>query len=172
MRPDYNGFRERYLEFFRNWETAYNLEEKLFRYLLSEVYNDLLSKNIKTLGDWLKFYSNDSNDFSVIVKHCNSYYEKILRGEFDKVSFEERLIGFNAFAVYMIEMDIDLPKNDTKLQGFLMATLIETVLNYDLFLKGYLSLNGNPHISNRKSIRFYSVWEAGGVRKEQPITLF
>lgn len=166
------SLRERYIEFYNNWSTSHNLEEKLFKYLFSEVYNDLLSRNIKTLGEWLKYYSTDGNQFNEIVSYVNSYYEKILSGRLEDVTFEERLLGFNAIALYALEMDIDFPRDNNRLQGTIMASFIEIVMNYDLVLKGYLSVKGDLLIHDRKRCTFYSVWEAGKIRKEVPINLF
>lgn len=172
MRPDYNGMRARYSEFYENWKNSYNLEEKLFKYLFSEVYNDLLSKNIRTFGDWLKYYSTDTNDFSEILRIVNSYYDKILAGRFDLVTWEERVIGFNSFAIYAIEMDVDMPRDNNTLQGKIMLTFTEIVLNYGLVLKGYLSVRGDILISDNKKCTFYTVWTGSGYKIDQPITLF
>jgi hypothetical protein len=171
MRPDFNGMRARYSEFYVNWKDTRDLEDKLFMYLFSEVYNDLLSKDIKTFGDWLKYYSTDTNDFSEVVKIVNSYYDKILTRDFDNVTWEERVIGFNSFALYAMEMDIDVPR-ETSLQGKIMLLFTEIVMNYDLVLKGYLSVRGEILISDHKKSQFYTVWTGSGYAIDQPITLF
>lgn len=172
MKQNDNGIRERYIIFYQNWSNADNLEGRLFKYLLAEVHNDLIEKDIKTFADWLKYYSTDTNDFNKIVNLANSYYEKILGGKLDDVTFEERLLGFNSLALYALELDIEFPKDSTRLQGTIMASFIEIILNYDLVLKGYLSVKGDILIHNKKQCTFYSVWSAGNVRKEVPINLF
>ena len=171
MKPDYIGIQERYVQFYENWQETPNIEANLFSFLFSEVFNDLADKNIKTLSDWLKYYSTDDNDFSEIVKIVNSYHDKILMGRFDDVTFPEQILGFNAFALYAREMDIDIPR-DTTFQGKIMATFMEFVMHYDLVLKGYLFVKGNILISDRKQCVFYSEWIAGSQRKELQITSF
>lgn len=171
MKPDYIGIQKRYVQFYENWQEAPNIEAKLFSFLFSEVYNDLVEKNIKTLSDWLKYYSTEDNDFNEIVKLVDSYHEKILMGQFEKVTFAEKVLGFNSFALYAREMDIDIPK-DTTFQGRIMATFMEFVRHYDLVLKGYLSVKGDILVSDRKKSTFYSEWIAGSVKKELQITSF
>lgn len=167
-----SGIRERYVECYKTWENTYNLEERLFKCLFSEVYNDLVSKKIKTLADWLNYYSTDTNNFSEVVKLVNSYYEKILGSRLDEVTFEEKLIGFNALVLWELEMDVELPRGNTSLQGTIMASFMEIIVNYDLVLKGYLSVKGDILISDRKQYTFYTEWIAGNIKKELPITLF
>jgi hypothetical protein len=171
MKPDYIGIGKRYVQFFDNWQKSPNIEAKLFSFLFSEVYNDLLDKGIETLEDWLKYYSTDDNDFSEIVKLVTSYHDKILMAQFDQVTFAEKVLGFNAFAIYVREMDIDIPKN-TVFQGKIMATFIEFVMYYDLVLKGYLSVKGDMLISDRNKCKFYNERSAGNVKKELQITSF
>lgn len=171
MKPDYIGIQERYVQFYNNWQETPNIETKLFSFLFSEVYNDLVEKNIKTLSDWLKYYSTEKNDFNEIVKLVNSYHEKILMSQFDQVSFAEKILGFNAFVLYAREMDIDIPR-DTTYQGIIIATFMEFVMHYDLVLKGYLSVKGEILISDRKQCKFYSEWIAGSMKKELQITSF
>lgn len=168
MKLDTIDIQKRYMQFYENWQEVPNIEVKLFSFLFSEIYNDLIEKNIKTLDDWLKYYSTDKNDFSEIVKLVNSYHEKILTCQFDNVSFNEKVLGFNSFALYAREMDIDIP-NDSIFQGKIMATFMEFVLHYDLVLKGYLSVKGDIFVSDSKKSIFYT---SGNEKKEIQITSF
>jgi len=169
MKPNYFGIQKKYVQFYENWHESPNIEEKLFSFLFSEIYNDLVEKNIKTLSDWLKYYSTDSNDFNEIVKHVDSYHEKILMSQFDNVTFAEKILGFNSFALYAREMDIDIPKN-TAFQGKIMGTFMEFVRYYDLVLKGYLFVKGDILVSDPNKSTFYSEWIAGSVKKQLQIT--
>jgi len=145
-------------------------EDKLAKFLFSEIFNDLQSKGIKNFQDWLVYYSTQTNDFQEIVKLVESYYYKAIRQELVAITIEEKIMAYNAVALYSIEMDVDMPVG--RFAGSIINIFIEIIRHYNLVLKGYLLLKGNILISDRNQSKFFSVWEAGNVRKEIPITLF
>jgi hypothetical protein len=147
-----------------------DLDTHMSNFLFSEVVNYLHDKSIKDLGDWLRYYSTDGNYLDNIVVLTESYYYKALRGDLESISMEEKILIYNAIALYSIEMDIDKPEG--KIINTVILTFIEIIRHYNLFVKGYLSMKGDLLISDRNKSQFYSVWNAGSIKKEIPITLF
>lgn len=148
-----------------------DLESRISNFLFSQIINDLKDKGIKTFGEWLKYYSTEGNDFEEVVVMSEAYYYKALRRDFDSISLEEKILVYNAIALYCIEMDIERPTG--KLFGMIINTFIEIVRHYNLSIKGYLSLKGDVLISDRSKSQFYSVWSNGSTfKREMPITLF
>ena len=165
-----NNIKEKLINFYDDNISVPDLDTRMFNFLFSEVVNDLLDKNINNLGDWLRYYSTDGNDLDDIVVLTESYYYKALRRDLESISMEEKILIYNAIALYSIEMDIDKPEG--KIMNTVILTFIEIVRHYSLFVKGYLSMKGDLLISDRSKSQFYSVWDAGSIRKEMPITLF
>lgn len=154
MNLNFNDIQSKYNEFYENCESLPDLETRLFNFLFSEIYNDLSSKEIKTLEDWLKYYSTDGNNLNEIVQLCNSYYEKVVQGNFELITFEEKVLGFNSLVLYAIEMDAEFPQESMSFRGNILATFFEIVYRYNLVLQGYLSVRGQILISNRSQCEF------------------
>lgn len=166
-----NNIKAKYVAFYDNSEALPNIEDSLFKFLFNEIYTDIQYKKIQNFHDWLKYYSTDGNDFEPISKLASSYYEKVLQQKFDDITFEEKVLMFNALALYSIEMDVDAISSE-HFRGKILLTFIEIIEHYKLVIAGYLSLKGQILISDRNKCTFYSVWSADGVEKETPITLF
>jgi hypothetical protein len=166
-----NNIKARYAAFYDNSAALPDIEDSLFKFLFNEILIDIRSKNIRNFHEWLKYYSTDGTDFEPICKLASSYYEKVLQQKFDDIIFDEKVLMFNALALYSIEMDVD-PVEDARFRGTIFQTFIEIIEHYKLVLGGYLSLKGQILISDRNKCTFYSVWSANGVNKETPITLF
>lgn len=133
--------------------------------------NDFIETGIKDFNDWLVYYSTEGNNFEDIVKLIESYYYKALRQDLSSVTIEEKVLVFNAIALYCTEMDVERPRG--QLFSKIIYTFIEIVRHYNLHLKGFLSLKGKVLISNRSESKFFSVWSNGSESpKEIPITLF
>lgn len=161
----------RFAAFYESSESLPNIEEKLFKFLFNEIFNDLRSKNVKSFHDWLIYYSTEGNDINDVSILCQSYLEKVLQKRSDEITIEEKVLMFNALALYSIEMDIE-PVDNSNLRGKIFQTFIEIIEHYKLVQLGYLSMKGQILISDRNKCTFYSVWSAGGVVKETPINLF
>lgn len=146
------------------------IESRLKKFLFSEIVNDLKDRKIENFSDWLKYYSRNKEDFNEIVTLSEGYYYKALKRDLENITFEEKILIYNSLALYSIEMDIEMPS------GVLINNVIETfiVINryYNLFLKGYLSVEGEILISNRTKCSFFNHWEASSFKKKIPITLF
>jgi hypothetical protein len=148
-----------------------DLETRITNFLLSEIINDLMEKNIKTFGEWLEYYSKNSDSFDEVVNLSDSYYVKVLKQELPQITLEEKVLVYNAIALYCVEMDVDRPTG--KLFGKIVGTFIEVLRHYNLYIKGYLSLRGDILISDRSKTEFYNVWSDGNTfNKEIPVTLF
>jgi len=165
-----DNIKEKLINFYDDNISVPDLDTRMSNFLFSEVVNDLLEKGIKNFGDWLKYYSTDGNDLDDIVTLTESYYYKALKRDLDGISMEEKILIYNAIALYSIEMDIDKPEG--KIMNTVILTFIEIVRHYALFIKGYLSMKGDLLISDRSKSQFYTVWNAGSYKREMPITLF
>jgi len=165
-----DNIKEKLINFYDDNISVPDLDTRMSNFLFSEVVNDLLEKKIKNLGDWLKYYSTDGNDLDDILVLTESYYYKALRRDLESISMEEKILIYNAIALYSIEMDIEKPEG--KIMNTVILTFIEIVRHYGLFVKGYLSMKGELLISDRSKSQFYTVWEGGSFKKELPITLF
>lgn len=144
-----------------------DLETRLSEFLFSEIVNDLIDRNIHSFHDWLRYYSNDFKEITTLIE---GYYENALKRNYEDISFTEKILIYNAIALYSIEMNVEKPVG--LLANEVIHTFIEIIRHYDLFLKGYLSVDGEILISNRNKCRFYSLWETSTMKKEIPITLF
>lgn len=147
-----------------------DIESRLGKFLFSEIVNDLNDRKIENLGDWLKYHSTNVEDFNEIVTLSEGYYYKALKRDLDSITFDEKILIYNSIALYSIEMDVEMPTG--VLLSNVIQTFIEIIRHYDLFLKGYLSLEGEILISNRTKCRFFSNWETSTFKKKMPITLF
>lgn len=146
-----------------------DLETRLSNFLFSEVVNDLKDRNIHSFGEWLKYHA-EGNNFPEITTLSEGYYYKALKRDYLNISFDEKILIFNAIALYSIEMDVERPVG--QLLNDVILTFIEIIRHYDLFLKGYLSVDGEILISDRTKCRFFSTWETATFKREMPITLF
>lgn len=161
----------KYVQFYRNCGEMPDFEEKSYNFLFSEIMNDFDEKGIKNTGDWLKYYSTDGNDFDEIARLAELYYERVLKAEYDLIDFGERMVAFHGIVLYAKEMDVEIPSNNIRLKGKIIANLIEIIRLYVLYLKGYLSVRGEILVSDTSKMTFYNVWKGSGIEKEMPITL-
>lgn len=171
MTKGFKDITSRLKEFYDNTIDMPDMEARLGDFLYKEIMNDFLEKKIKNFNDWLKYYSTEGNDFEDVVKLTESYYYKVLRKDLINISMEEKVLIYNAIALYCTEMDVDRPTGT--LFNKIIGTFIEIVRHYNLFLKGFVSLKGEISISDRTKTKFFSVWSNGdSFKKEVPITLF
>jgi len=171
MKSNIDQIKERFNAFYADTINASpDREDKLAKFLFSEICNDLQEKKIKSFQDWLVYYSTQTNEFDEIVKLVESYYYKALRQDLNAITLEEKIMAYNAVSLYSIEMDVDMPVG--RFAGSIISIFIEIIRHYNLVLKGYLQLKGNILISDKNKSQFFSVWDAGNVKKEIPITLF
>lgn len=162
--------KDKLINFYEDNSTMPDIETRMTNFLFSAIINDLQEKDIKSFGDWLKYYSSDGNSFEDIVSLTESYYFKALKRELNVITMEEKVLIHNAIALYSLEMDIEMPKGN--ILNTVILTFIEIIRHYNLFLKGYLSLRGKIMISDRSKTEFYTVWSGGSFKKELPINLF
>ena len=156
------------LDFYEDNIDMPDLEIHMTNFLYSKIVNNLKKMKINNFGDWLELHREDN--LEEILTMCESYNLKAMRSEVEYISLRERVLIYNAVALYGIEMDVDRPTG--KLMSTIIYTFIEVIRCYNLFIKGYLSLRGELLISDRKKFQFYNVWGGGSVKKEVPVNLF
>jgi hypothetical protein len=168
MVADITLIKEKFTSFYENCVENHDAENKLFNFLFSEIYNDLTEKGIGNFSEWLEYYSK--SNFDLIIELADGFYYKALRSEYDQITFEEKLMAFNAVALYSIEMECEPISGHFR--GKIIGVFIEVIRHYNLVLKGYLSLSGEILISDPKKYMFYTMWSAGAINKKMPIILF
>jgi hypothetical protein len=162
--------KDRLRAFYNDGMSLPDIESRMGDFLNKELMNDFIEKKIKNFQDWLKYYSTEGNNFEDIVRLTESYYYKVLRQDLLSITLEEKVVIYNAIALYCTEMDVEKPTGS--LFNKIVRTFIEIVRHYNLYLKGFVSLRGEVSISNREKIQFFSVWKDASYTKEVPITLF
>ena len=166
-----NTIKIKLFKFYEDNAALFDIDVRMSDYLFSEIYNDLKGKGINTFGKWLNYYSTNGNNFYDVVVMSENYYYKALKSDYNAISLEEKILVYNAIALYAIEMDVDKPKG--KILGTIINTFIEVVHHYNLLLKKYLLMDGEILISDRNRCHFYSLWTFGSnIKKEMPVTLF
>jgi len=127
-------------------------EEILLEKTVMAIRNDFLNSNIKSLGDWLKIYGEETYDET--AKIIEDYVTKVSEGRFDEIEHWQKVVMLNSIALYMIEMDFDFIPPVPEHRNKIVATFIETIRTYKYIKLGYLKPTGEILISNPKTQEF------------------
>jgi hypothetical protein len=129
-----------------------DVNQKIEDFLYDEIILDFTEKNIKNLGDWLKYYGESYDD---ILKISNSYYGKLTNNKIQNIDFDEKILINNIIVLYCIEMDVDKPEGD--LLKYIILTFIQIIQEYKLVILGKIKYFGEILISNKNSNKFLPV---------------
>ncbi len=145
-----------------------DIDKKLYLFIYSELYKFFNDENINNLHDWLNKFDDD---FDFIAELAETYFKKVFNNESHLVNLEEQFLMYAPVVLYAKELDIEIKHEDNIIKGMAINRFIEILKNYDLCRRGHLKVKGVIMVSDLSKFEFYSIDNAGSVRKELPITL-